>query len=168
MNSTIRLVIRFVVLVLLQVLVLNHVRLGGYMNPYLYVLFVLLLPFSISGWALLMLSFFLGFTVDVFSNTGGIHAAATVLMALFRPNLVKLYYSKEDFEPNASPSLKYMGFQYFLGYSLVLVSIHHLALFSLEVFRFSEFGFTFLRALLSIALTLLIIIISQYLFYVKK
>ncbi len=168
MSSTTRIVVRFLVLVLIQVLVLNHIRLNGYMNPYLYVLFILMLPFQISNWLLLALSFLVGFTIDVFSNTGGIHSAASVLIAFIRPGLLKVYFPKADFDPAAFPTIKYMGFQYFLGYALVLVLVHHLALFYLEVFRFAEFGPTFLRALLSSILTMVVIFISQYLFYNKK
>ncbi len=168
MNNTLRIILRFIILVSVQVLVLNNIRLGGFLNPYLYVLFIITLPFVIPGWQLLLLGFLTGFLIDAFSNAGGIHAAATVLMAFIRPGLIKMYFRKETFEPSSYPSIKTMGFQYFLGYILVMVLIHHSVLFFLELFKFAEIGFTLLRILLSSALTILLIITVQYLFLNKK
>ena len=69
MNKTLLHIIRFVVLVLVQVLLVNHIRLGGYVHPYVYILFVMLLPINISNWQLLLLGFGLGFCVDMFTGT---------------------------------------------------------------------------------------------------
>lgn len=157
-------VIRFVVLLLVQVLILNQINFSGFMNPYLYVLFILLLPFEIPGWLLLMLAFVMGLSVDLFSGTAGMNAAACVLMAFARPGVITLLSSGKDFEANLKPTIKEMGFGWFFMYSLILVFIHHLLLFYLEVFRFSEFFITFLRVILSTALTLALIILTQYLF----
>ena len=84
MNKTLLHIIRFVVLVLVQVLLVNHIRLGGYVHPYVYILFVMLLPINISNWQLLLLGFGLGFCVDMFTGTPGLHAGATTLMAFCR------------------------------------------------------------------------------------
>ena len=79
---------RFFFLVFFQVLILNNIQLGGYINPYFYIYFILLLPFETPRWLLLILSFLLGLTIDVFVNTPGVNAAACVLMAFARPFVI--------------------------------------------------------------------------------
>jgi len=167
MNLYLRLIIRFVLLVLFQVLVLNNIRLGGYINPYLYVLFVIMLPYKTPGWLLLVLSFVMGYTVDTFANTPGMHTAATVFMAFCRPLAIRVSGPRQDYEDDTYPSLSNMGLRRFVIYSLMLVSVHHVALFFLEIFRFSDFILTLFRAGISSAFTLMLIILAQYIFYSK-
>ena len=164
-NIFLKNIIRFFVLILLQVLILNKINLGGYINPYLYVYFILLLPFEISGWLLLISSFLLGFGVDVLSGTLGMHAAASVFMAFFRPAIIKSIASGKEFEAGMQPSIGDLGFRWFFTYALILIFIHHFALFYIEVFRFSDFFSTLQRVLYSTGFTLILVIITQYLFY---
>jgi len=155
---------RFVVLVFFQVLVLDNIQLSGYLNPYFYVLFILLLPFETPRWLLLLSAFFLGFSVDLFENSLGINIAASILMAFLRPYVIQLVASKQEYEPGLEPCIRDLGFTWFISYSLILVFIHHFALFYIEVFRFSEFLSTFYRVIGSTIFTMVLIIISQYLF----
>lgn len=156
--------LRFIVLVLFQVLVLNHIELHNTINPFLYVLFILLLPLNIPVWALLILAFALGIVVDMFSNTMGIHTAATVFMAYCRPFVLNTVTPRGGYEHEPVPGLKNMGVQWFITYSSVLVLLHHLILFNLEIFRLSEFFFTMLRVIASSVFTVVLILITQYFF----
>lgn len=156
-------IIRFLVLVPLQVLILDSINLGGFVNPYLYVLFILLLPFEIPGWALLFLSFMIGLVIDMFSGTPGMHAAASTLMAFSRPLVIRGMGLTRDIEPGMEPSIPAMGFSWFLTYALILVFIHHLALFTIEVFRISGFFSVLLRTIYSTLLTFTLILIIHYL-----
>jgi rod shape-determining protein MreD len=158
-------IIRFIILVFLQVFILENINLRGYINPYLYVYFILLLPFETPGWLLLMSSFVLGFSIDTFIGTLGIHTASSVLMAFSRPLVIKAIHSRKDFEPGMKPSISDLGFLWFFTYSLILILIHHLALFYIEVFRVTDFFNTFLRVVISSLFTLLLVIIAQYLFF---
>lgn len=157
--------VRFVILIFLQIFILENINLRGYINPYLYVYFILLLPFETAGWLLLTSSFLLGFTIDTFIGTFGIHTASSVLMAFSRPLVIKAIPSRKDFEPGMKPSISHLGFLWFFTYSLILIFIHHLALFYIEVFRFTDFFNTFLRVILSSIFTLFLVIIAQYLFF---
>ncbi len=168
MNLYLRVIIRYFFFVLFQVLVLNHIRFGGYVNPYLYLLFILMLPFEMPGWLLLISSFIMGYTIDLFSATPGIHAAATVFAGFFRPSVLRLVVPKQDNVTGSYPSLKYMGMQTFLTYSVILVAIHHITLYLIEIFRFTEILVTLFRAGISIFFTMILIIITQYLFYTKQ
>jgi len=158
-------IVRFLILVFLQVFILENINLRGYINPYLYVYFILLLPFETPGWLLLISSFVLGFSIDTFLGTLGIHTASSVLMAFSRPLVIKAIPSRKDFEPGMKPSISDLGFLWFFSYSLILILIHHLALFYIEVFRFTDFFNTFLRVVISSFFTLLLVIIAQYLFF---
>lgn len=158
-------IIRFVILVFVQVFILENINLRGYINPYLYIYFILLLPFETPGWLLLTSSFLLGFSIDTFVGTLGIHTASSVFMAFSRPLVIKAIPSRKDFEPGMKPSISHLGFIWFFSYALILIFIHHLALFYLEVFRFNDFFTTFLRVLLSSSFTLILVIIAQYLFF---
>jgi rod shape-determining protein MreD len=161
-------IIRFIVLILLQVLVLNQINFYGYVDPYFYVLFILTLPFETPGWLLLISSFLLGLGVDVFSGTAGIHAAASTFMAFVRPGIIRFLTSETELESGMEPGTRDMGFQWFLLYSIIMIFLHHLALFFLEVFSLVGIINTFLRILINSILTLILVIISQYLFYRKK
>ncbi len=152
----------FAALLLLQVLVLNNVRLGGYINPYIYVLFVLLLPVDIKGWALLVSAFFVGLALDMFMDTLGMHTAATVFMAFCRPGVIRLISVKADFEKGTMPAISNMGFGWIMIYSLLLVFLHHAFLFFLEIFSFSEFWQTLSRVALSSLFTFLLVMIGYF------
>lgn len=160
-------IIRFAVLVLLQILVLNNIQISGYIVPYCYILFILLMPFETPDWLLLFTAFALGLSVDLFTQTPGMHAAATVFMAFLRPYMLEMSAPRDGYEPGSFPRLYYYGFQWFLRYTVMLVLAHHFVLFYIEVFRFSEFFSTLLRVLLSSLFSVTLIMLSQYFIYRK-
>ena len=167
-NLVSRNIIRMIFLVLFQVVVLNNIQIGGYINPYMYVLFILLLPLETPKWLLLLSAFALGFTVDMLSDTPGIHTAACLFMAFCRPGVLSLLSSKQEYEQGVRPIIRDMGFTWVFSYSLILVVAHHIPLFFLEVFSFSEFLHTLLRTGLSIVFTMLLILLSQLIMYRPK
>lgn len=158
-------VVMFVVLVLVQVLVLNNIQFSGLINPYVYILFILLLPFNTPGYLLLLLSFLIGISVDIFSNTPGINAGASVLLGFARPGLARLITSREIIEKGGMPGLKQIGFSSFLKYTSIAVLIHHLFLFYAESFSFSDFPETILRTVLSSVFSIVIILGSQFVIF---
>ena len=161
-NSIIRYIIIFVILILLQVLLFNNIQFSGYVNPYVYVMLILLLPVEISSWLLLLISFFTGLTVDFFTGTPGMHTSATVLSGFIRPNILRLISPRDGYEPGATPSMEIYGFRWFLVYTLIIVVVHHFALFFLEVFRFADFFRTLLRVLLSSLFSVTFILLAEY------
>ncbi len=161
-------VVRFFVLIAIQVLLLDHVNMGGYINPNLYVFFILLLPFEVSGWLLLISAFLLGLGVDLFSNSTGLNAAASVFMAYLRPWVIRRAGAPADYEGNLKPGIADMGFRWFFMYSLILITAHHLVLSLLDAFRFAEIGMISIRLILSTAFTLTLVIIAEYLFMHRR
>ncbi|HAH23289.1 MAG TPA: rod shape-determining protein MreD [Prolixibacteraceae bacterium] len=160
-----RYVIMFVLLVLIQVLILNNIQFSGFVNPYVYILFILLLPFTIPGYLLLGLSFLLGLSIDIFNNTLGVHAGATVLLGFLRPGIANLISSREIIEKGNTPNMKQLGFASFLKYVVISVFIHHLFLFYAEAFSFGGFFHTLVRCVLSSAFSIVIILASQFILF---
>ncbi|MDF2435901.1 MAG: rod shape-determining protein MreD [Bacteroidota bacterium] len=167
-TELLRNIFRFVALVLVQVLIIKNIELGRFINPFIYTLFLIILPFETPKWAILFIGFILGLTIDMFYDTAGLHAAACVVMAYMRPGILKLFSPRDGYESGTQPTIQYLGIPWFLSYSAILVVSHHLVLFYLEIFRFSEFFSTLLRVIISSLATLLLIVVIQFLFNRKK
>lgn len=160
--------IRFILLIATQVFLLKNI---GYYNlsvPYLYILFILLLPFGIPNWLLFFLAFSTGISIDVFYDTLGLNAAACTFMAFVRILYISITVQRDGFDNEPEPSLGIMGFRWFLFYSLILTVSHHFILFTFESFKFSDLGYTLLRVLLSSIFTVILILITEFAFFRKK
>jgi rod shape-determining protein MreD len=156
--------LRFLLLVLLQALVIDHIDLAnGWLVPYLYVLFLLMLPLNTTPWAALLIGFATGMVMDLFSSTPGMHASACVLMAYARHMVLRALAPREGYEQGRRASITDMGLAWFITYAGILVVAHHLWLFNMEVFRFSGMFTTVVRALVSSAGTLVLVLLSQLL-----
>lgn len=161
-------IIRFILLVFFQILILNHIQLGGYINPLAYIYWILVLPLEIPTYLLLLLAFSMGITVDVFTDQMGLNTAASVLMAFIRPTILRTVSSKRDFEPGVNPRVNDLGIQWFLTYTILLTLIHHFALFFLESLSFKEFWQTLFRIILSTIVTSLVIVFIELTFSKTK
>ncbi|WP_426668753.1 rod shape-determining protein MreD [Mucilaginibacter sp. McL0603] len=160
--------LRFLILVFLQVFLLKNITLYNLSTPYLYIMFILLLPFEIPNVMLFALSFILGLTIDSFYDTPGLHAASCVLLALVRILFISITVQKDGFDNEPEPTLNVMGLRWFFTYALILTLAHHFFLFNLEVFRFSEMPYTLSRFVLSSIFTVFLMLLSGFLFYRKK
>lgn len=152
----------FVLLILLQVLIFNNIQFSGYVNPYIYLLFILLLPVEIPSWLLLLLAFSTGLVMDFFSSSPGMHTSATVLAGFVRPFILNVISPRDGYEPGSAPSMLTYGLRWFLIYTLLIVLVHHTALFFIEVFRFTDFFRTMLRVLLSSLFSVIFILLFEY------
>ena len=139
----------FVGLVLVQVLLLNNICLFGLATPFIYIYFILALDRDVDRNALMAVAFALGLLVDVFSNTPGVNAGASVLVAFLRPSLLRLFAPREEFE-NFEPGISVMGVWPFVRYAVVVVLLHHMAAFLL------------LRILCSTVLTVLLVMAIEF------
>lgn len=157
--------VRFIVLVLTQVLLLNHIDFLGYINPYLYILFIIIYPFTGNKSLLLFLSFLLGLSVDFFSDSGGIHAAASVFIAYIRPVILK-YSFGISYEYNTI-NISNTEFIKQLIYVGSMVLFHHIILFALEIFNVNH-GALFLKSTLFSSIFSIILILSTITIFIKK
>lgn len=161
-------ILRFIILVFIQVFLLKNITLYNLSTPYLYILFILLLPFETPNIVLFILAFILGLTIDSFYDTPGLHATACVLLAFVRVLFISITVQKEGFDNEPEPTLSIMGFRWFFTYAIMLTLIHHFFLFNLEVFRFSEIEYTLTRVVLSTIFTVFLMLVSGLLFYKSK
>ena len=163
-RQIIKYALMFVGLILIQVLILNQVEFSGFVNPYIYVLFILLLPLSSPRYAVLLLAFLVGITVDYFSNSLGMHSFATVFVAYLRPFVIRLISNREE-DKSDYPGLMQNNLRWFLSYITIMIVIHHTVLFYLEVFTFSNFFETLYRVFISAFFSIFVIVLSQFIIF---
>ncbi|MCL3781824.1 rod shape-determining protein MreD [Prolixibacteraceae bacterium JC049] len=166
-DGVVKYILLFFGVILLQVLILNNVQFSGLINPFAYILIILLLPIEMPTWWLMIIGFFTGLSVDVFSNTPGLHASATVFAAFIRPKILDLLSSRDEYEVGKPPRIYNYGFNWFLRYTAIIVVAHHTVLFLLEAFTWRGMGDTLLRVLASSVFSIVLIILLQLLFNKK-
>jgi hypothetical protein len=135
---------------------------------FIYIGFLLLLPFETNKVLLLIWGFVIGFFIDIFYDSLGIHMAASVLMVYLRSYWINLITPRGGYEVGMEPTLKLMKFEWFATYSLPLIFVHHFALFYIETGGLSLFFFTFVKVISSVIFTFITIVLLQYLFYPSR
>ncbi len=163
-REIIKYAIMFTVLVLTQVLFLNQVQISGFVNPYIYILFIMLLPVNAPRYVLLFGGFLIGLSIDIFSNSLGIHAFASVFIAFLRPPIIRAITNREE-DMADYPGLAQNGLGWFLYYTAIMVLLHHVALFFIEVFTFVDILRTLYRIVLSSLFSIFVIVLSQFIVF---
>jgi len=167
MNSAVLFnIARFILLLAAQVLIFNNFNFLGYINPFPYILFIILYPVNGNKYWLLATSFLLGIIMDLFCNSGGVHTTACILLAYFRPTLFKfsfgLSYEYQTVRLNDVLTPERFSFIF------LAIVIHHLTLFILEVFTFEFFWNIITRTIISTIFTTIISILIIYLIKPSK
>ncbi|KWW30636.1 MAG: rod shape-determining protein mred [bacterium P3] len=157
-------IVRFAVLTLVQILILNNINISGYAIPYLYLLFILMLPTGMGKIAMLLAAFVCGLAIDVFSNMLGFHTFSCTMVAFARILFADRILTRNEPVVISTPSIYTVKTQYFIGYLLVLTAIFYLTFFSLELFDSHGFWRLLLSITLSTLLTVVLALISQILF----
>ncbi|WP_151893313.1 rod shape-determining protein MreD [Patiriisocius marinistellae] len=155
-------IIRFFGLLLLQVTLLNHINFLGYVNPYLYLVFILIFPFTGNKGLLIFLSFLLGLSIDIFSDSGGVHAAASVFVAYIRPLILKFSFGV-SYEYNMV-KLNKVPIAERIVYISIIVVLHHIILFTMEIFSTSHILLILKSTLFSSIFSIILIMCSLLLF----
>ena len=153
--------VNIVVFVLLQVFVMNNIHLFGIVISFVYLYIILKLPVDISRTSIILISFFTGLVIDIFSNTFGMHAAACTIAGFVRTPLLDRFVDVREVTDGSIPSYKLFGLGKFVRYAVLVVSIHHIALFAIESFSFFQPALMITRLLSSIMFTLLLIFILE-------
>lgn len=144
----------------LQIFFLRNMVLFNYAFCFIYLAGVLLLPNDTDRMYLLFIGFGIGFIVDVFSNTFGMHAAATVLIAYLRPVLIQ-YQTDSKGSERPEIGIRSQGFGSFIAYILPLIFLHHCVLFFMEINHFGMILYTIFKIMASTILTTTIIVILE-------
>lgn len=164
----IRQLLTFVIYVLVQVWFFRNLVLFDNAFCLMYMGFLLLLPLELGTITLMLIGFLTGATIDVFYNSLGIHAAACVFIMYLRNRWANLITPQGGYDLGAIPSVYLQGIQWFSGYALPLIFLHHSVVFFLEAAGFGLFGFTLSKILMSTFYSFFIIVIAQYLIYNKR
>ncbi|HZG01013.1 MAG TPA: rod shape-determining protein MreD [Chitinophagales bacterium] len=161
-------VFRFLLLLLVQVFVLNNVVISGVFNPYVYIYFLLLLPLTIPHWQLLLLSFFTGLAIDLFTHSIGLHAFACTFVGFIRPFVVASVQPAGGYNPEDRPTIGHMGPRWFLAYSIPIVYLFHALLFIVETLSVNQLLLVLLKSLVSATVALVIIVLFEFFFSKRR
>ncbi len=166
MSTLVKLALRFCLFIFVQVFVLFQIPpLHHLVTPYLYMLFILWLPFKMGRRTQLLLAFLLGLALDSFTQTYGLHSAPCVLIAYIRPFLIKMLVPQEDVELNYNePSVHSMGFASYFTYLTILIFIHHILLFFLQALQTGGMVYFVVKTLFSTAVSLILVLLTELLF----
>lgn len=164
-NNWVKYGLVFVLIVLTQGLVVNNIQLNEYLNPMVYPIMIMMLPFEMSAILTMLVALLLGISVDAFSNTFGLHASSALFIGYLRPTIMKYIQPKEGYDSTLLPIIQDMGFFWFLIYSTVIIFLHHLWFFTFEILRFDLILLILGKTFLSFLFSLVLIIIFQYIFY---
>lgn len=167
MSSNItRNIIRAVLLLLLQLLILKRIDISignfNYLHLLVYPLIIMLLPLKTPKIIVIVVSFILGLSIDMFYDSPGVHAGALVFIGYIRSFILKFLEPNEGYTAESTPTLFRMGVAWFLVYSSVLLITHHLIYFSLEAFSYVYLLEILLRTIFSFIGSLIILMIVMF------
>jgi rod shape-determining protein MreD len=177
MSTTIKFILNFIVVLTIQIFILNDIMLKSSLTffgfpvftPIIYPLILLVMPVNTPHWFLMILGFITGLTMDMFSNTPGMHAAAMVLICYLRPFILKLFFQQTAKElRDTVPSLYKLGFTSFIIYVGFTILIHHAFFYILEIWSFKSSVLIFFKTIVSAIMSILLILLSQLLFAKKE
>lgn len=158
-------IIVFIAMVLIQGFFLNAMQLSTYLYPMVYIMVLLILPYDTNIFIALGVAFFLGIIIDGLSDTFGLHTSSALLVAFIRPSILNLIKPRDGYELNLDFTFQDMGYRWFISYALIMIAIHHLWFFSLDLFRFNLIGMILLKTIISSISTLFFIFIFQMIFF---
>lgn len=148
---------RYIIVMLLQILLFDQLQLWGACHPYIYVVCLLMMPITLSHSADMIIGAVIGLIMDIFCNSMGVHTASCILLMFVRPYLLGVIINDKD-RLNEQISLRSVGMEAFIKYTVILVLLHHLTVFSLAAWSWTHIGFVLLETVISSIVTILIII----------
>lgn len=158
-------ILLFVILVLIQILLLNHIVLFNSAVCLIFIYFLIKLPINLSPNLLLTLGFFIGLSVDILSDTPGLNALCCTILASLKKPVFYAYEQHDDQKRNISPSIGTMGFFNFSKYTFSLSAIYCLLAFFVEFVNFSDVVQILIKAGASTVFTFLVILALDSLIY---
>jgi rod shape-determining protein MreD len=160
-------VFRFLLLLLAQILVFSNINFSSFVNPYVFPLFILLLPFDTPRWMLMLIGFFSGLILDVFLGSMGMHAAVCLLLGYIRPFLITIITPKgTEFE--ISPNVYSQGLTWFVIYLGIATFIYHTFYFLIEAATFFNFFLLFVKIIFSTLVSVIFMLFFLFLFSSRK
>jgi hypothetical protein len=161
-RGTILHVAYFVLYLMAQVMLFRQLVLFNTAFCFVYVAFILLLPIETNPMVLMFTGFLLGFGIDIFYDSLGLHALSLVFVAYLRNYWLGTITPQGGYDAGQGPTLAVNGLQWFMVYSIPLVFIHHAVLFFAEAGGFGIFWFTMSKVMTSLMFTMTVILLFQY------
>jgi hypothetical protein len=149
-----------IIFIVIQILLLQHIVLFGYAFCFLYIGILLVLPIETDTSKVMLLGLSIGLIVDVFYNTLGMHAAASVLIAYLRPIWIKMVIDVKDAD-RIDITLDDLGLVRFCTLTFPLIFLHHLALFLIEINSLVLLPYTVIKIVASSLFTMIALLLSQ-------
>jgi hypothetical protein len=167
MNEIIKHIYRFVILVVMQTLIFNQLEVGFGIQFMVYPLFIVLLPFELGIIYMLLIAFVMGMAIDSISNTFGLHTSALLVIAYLRPAIFKMFAPRDGYDNLKEGNIYEMGGRWFIYVFGLLLLIHHLWFFTLEIFKLDDILFILQKTVFSLPITFLLCLLIQALFVSK-
>ena len=176
MNKVVYYIRQFLFVMIFQIVILNDMAINSSISflgipsfiPLLYPVLILLLPIRSDFFVTIGYAAVIGFILDLFSSTPGLHASALVLLAYLRPRLLRLFFQQDEKKLGwARPTMYRLGFMPFLFYIAIGIAIHHLFYFTLQIWSWSNILIILYKTIVSGLLSVLLILIGQFIFYSK-
>lgn len=164
MRQIIEYALLFLVLVLLQVFLFSNLELSVYLNPLIYIAFIVLLPIEAAPVVVLGLGLLTGVVMDVAMGAAGLNTLATLPVAFLRGPLLRLACSKDSVSDGGVPSVYRLGVLGFVRYVVAAVVLHSLVYFTMECATFDYFHLTLLRTAVSGVVTVAVIYFTSKIF----
>lgn len=158
---------RWFALLFVQIFLLRNIGFYNLSTPFLYPLFILVLPFGLPNLIVYIFAFVTGLTLDAFYDTLGVHTTACVVLAFIRILFISISLNRDAID-EPEPSLGNMGLKWFSIYSFLCLLGHHITVFFLEAFKLSEIGYTLGRAFISVGFSFALILLTEFIFHNKK
>ena len=165
-SETLNTIIRFIALILLQILVLNNINFLGYINPYLYILFVALYPILSNKNYFIIISFCFGILLDIAMDSGGIHSGCCVLIAFSRPLFLRICFGHNySYQITSIASTELIKK---ISYCAFIIIIHHILMFAFEFFSINKIDLILLNTLYSGIFSILLTVLGIIIFSRNK
>lgn len=157
-KNILQFILLFILLVLAQVIIFNHLCLFNVAIPFAFIYFILRLPVTIGSNSAMTLAFLLGLTIDIFSDTQGMNALACTILSVLRLPVLRLYFPREEDLTDSRPSLRSLGPSVYMKYAMSLSFLYCLLFFIIEAFTFFNPLKLVLRIVASSVFTFIVII----------
>ena len=168
MIEKLKYILYFIVLLLVQTLILDQISVSVYVNAFVYILFIMMLPIETNKYLVLLLGLLMGLGVDLFDSTLGLHASGGVLVAFVRTFALDIYSPHDGYEANKQLSVRNYGYLWFIKYALTLIIVHHLWIFFFENLSFANIFFTLAKVVVSSVTSFVVILLLHLLLMSRK
>ncbi|MBR5983151.1 MAG: hypothetical protein IK025_05470 [Bacteroidales bacterium] len=168
MIEKLKYILYFFVLLFVQTLILDQISVSVYVNAFVYILFIMMLPIETNKYLVLLLGLLMGLGVDLFDSTLGLHASGGVLVAFVRTFALDIYSPHDGYEANKQLSVRNYGYLWFIKYALTLIIVHHLWIFFFENLSFANIFFTLAKVVISSVTSFVVILLFHLLLMSRK